>query len=357
MPVFGDDATVTFAPRRSTCDKNGDPTEYILSALNFGQPVSDFGMLCLEIYKYRNDIKGVVSVGNLKESALSYLNSLPPDPGFDADLTSSEAIGNPELGSLIDRLVDFEALRKLSEEGFVVIDNVMSTSQSSHNKIDEWMSLKKRSNQVHCRTDTVSFINKQDAMECGVGPQYDLLLALASHLNDKLDLYESPYKPIFPGTVDRPLTNPSKSNVQMAEYGCKDFYLPHSDNSIDVKADNYEEDHTCIPKRRSSYRYVTAILYTNEGWEVADGGQLRMYLDSQYVEGHKGADYAKENHSYVDINPSNGKLLLFDSRLVHSVEEVMHQSKIRRALTLWINRPEESGVTTGTAEYYELDDE
>lgn len=201
----------------------------------------------------------------------------------------------------------------------------------------------------------MSFLNKRDAKRCGVADQYDLLLALASHLNDKLDFYDSPYEPVFPGTVDRPLTNPINSKVQMAEYGCKDFYLPHSDNSIDSDSINGNG----YPKRRSNYRYLTAILYTNEGWEVADGGQLRMYLDTQLTENHEIHDSQfVENHDYVDINPSNGKLLLFDSRLVHSVEEVMHQSKIRRALTLWINRPEESGVTCSSAkaEYY-LDEE
>lgn len=144
LPENFDISHFSCPPIQSTCDENGDPTEYILSALNFGEPVSDFGNLCLEIYKYRDDIKGVVSIGNLKESVLTHLNSLPPEPGFDADLTSSEAIGNPELGSLIDRVVDLEALRKLFEEGFVVIDNVMKTSQSSHDKLDEWMACKVR---------------------------------------------------------------------------------------------------------------------------------------------------------------------------------------------------------------------
>lgn len=339
MPVFGDSAVVTFAPRRSTLDGNGNPTEYVLSARNFEQPDGDFANLCMEIYKYRDDMKGVVSMEDLRHNVVEYLNSLPPDPGFDADLTSSEAIGDPQLGRLINRLVDAEALRNLSRDGFVVIDNVMTTSQSSHDKLNKW-SRKRRPDQAHCRTDVVSFLNKEDATECGVEDQYDLLLALASHLNDKLDLYDSPYEPVFPGTEDRPLTNPTLSTVQMAEYGCGDFYLSHSDNSFDAK--HRDKTNLLLPKRRSNYRCVTAILYTNEGWEVSDGGQLRMYPDSQFVE---HIDSAKETHQYVDINPSNGKLLLFDSRIVHSVEEVTHQSKIRRALTLWITRPEESGVT------------
>ena len=43
---------------------------------------------------------------------------------------------------------------------------------------------------------------------------------------------------------------------------------------------------------------------------------------------------------YTDINPDNGKLLIFDSRLVHSVEKVHTPDKSRLALTLWTLRPE-----------------
>ena len=77
-----------------------------------------------------------------------------------------------------------------------------------------------------------------------------------------------------------------------------------------------------------------------------------MYLDSAHCE---IPNTAKATHNYVDINPSNGKLLLFDSRMIHSVEKVLHHSKIRRALTLWITRPEESGVTGES--YFLFDDD
>eukprot|EP00563_Minutocellus_polymorphus_P018905 CAMPEP_0197726020 /NCGR_PEP_ID=MMETSP1434-20131217/12696_1 /TAXON_ID=265543 /ORGANISM="Minutocellus polymorphus, Strain CCMP3303" /LENGTH=478 /DNA_ID=CAMNT_0043311811 /DNA_START=91 /DNA_END=1527 /DNA_ORIENTATION=+ len=369
MPAFGHTATVTFAPLRSSCDDNGDPTEYILSALNFDHPINDFGYLCLEVYKHRDEIRGVVSMEHLRYNVLDYLNSQPPDPGKDAELTSSQAIGNDQLGALLDKVVDSECLSKLERDGYVVIDDIMKTSQSSNDKLSQW-SKKSQTGQEECRTDTVSFIDRDDALECRVESQYDLLLALASHLNNKLDLYESPFAPIFPGTRENPLTNPSGCNVQMAEYGSQDFYDPHSDNSINMvcqseyfgSAEEYIDDmygndvyddttpwRATMQKnmfsdveRRSNYRCITAILYLTEGWSVQDGGQLRMYLDSAHCE---IPNTAKDTHNYIDVNPSNGKLLLFDSRMIHSVEKVLHQSKIRRALTLWMTRPEESGAT------------
>ena len=138
MPGFGPAATVTFAPLRSSCDDNGDPTEYILSALNFEHPIDDFGNLCLEIYKYRDNIRGVISMDHLRENVLDYLNSQPPDPGTDAEITSSEAIGNDGIGAILDDVVDRSKLEKLEDDGFVVIDDVMQPSQASNDKFSRW---------------------------------------------------------------------------------------------------------------------------------------------------------------------------------------------------------------------------
>ena len=48
--------------------------------------------------------------------------------------------------------------------------------------------------------------------------------------------------------------------------------------------------------------------------------------------------------SHYDIIPENGRLVIFDSKLVHSVERV-NRDKRRRPLTLWILRLEESGAS------------
>lgn len=210
---------------------------------------------------------------------LDYMNSQPPDPGMDAELSSSKTIGNKNMDSLLNRLIDSSSLTELQQDGFVVIDNVMKTSQSSSNKLGEWAD-KGKTGQGESRTDTVAFLNRNNALECGLEDQYDFLLTLASHLNDNLDLYASPYTPVFPGTEDRPLSNPSGSNVQMAEYGADDYYNPHGDNSIDMKlrGNGVFQDYgtttinghgstssSSLPKRRSNWRCITAILYLNEG--------------------------------------------------------------------------------------------
>jgi Rps23 Pro-64 3,4-dihydroxylase Tpa1-like proline 4-hydroxylase len=79
-------------------------------------------------------------------------------------------------------------------------------------------------------------------------------------------------------------------------------------------------------------------------WDMErDGGALRLYPGSQHFRSLEDAVAAGQDN-YVDISPVNGRLLLFDSCLVHSVQKVTSPNKRRRALTLWINRPNNSGV-------------
>jgi Rps23 Pro-64 3,4-dihydroxylase Tpa1-like proline 4-hydroxylase len=91
------------------------------------------------------------------------------------------------------------------------------------------------------------------------------------------------------------------------------------------------------------YHSYTCILYMNDnGWDMErDGGALRLYPGSQHVRTPAEATTGE----YIDIPPINGRLLIFDSCLVHSVQTVTsRENKRRRALTLWINRPNSSGV-------------
>ena len=91
----------------------------------------------------------------------------------------------------------------------------------------------------------------------------------------------------------------------------------------------------------------TCILYMNDNdWDLSvDGGALRLYFNSQNI--YNPLDVltnASKPYDFVDISPTNGRLLIFDSCLVHSVQPVLSPYKRRRALTLWINRLNTNGV-------------
>jgi Rps23 Pro-64 3,4-dihydroxylase Tpa1-like proline 4-hydroxylase len=154
-------------------------------------------------------------------------------------------------------------------------------------------------------------------------------MGIASYLNANYDFEPSTYAPVLPGTSSNPLTNPK--SIQAAEYGKGNFYVAHSDNSW------AEGKHLSM---RRNFRSFTCILYCNDDWQEQDGGALRIYRDSTHLASAKEAHKSCE---YSDIVPKNGRLVIFDSKLVHSVEKVL-VDKCRRALTIWIARPSDGGI-------------
>ena len=73
--------------------------------------------------------------------------------------------------------------------------------------------------------------------------------------------------------------------------------------------------------RDDDARMISAVLYLNEGWSPADGGQLRLYPD--------GIDA-------IDVNPEAGTLVLFRSAdLPH---EVLPARRERWSVAGWFRR-------------------
>jgi SM-20-related protein len=73
--------------------------------------------------------------------------------------------------------------------------------------------------------------------------------------------------------------------------------------------------------RDQDTRVVTIVLYLNQDWTDADGGQLRIYLDD-------------ENH--IDVTPHGGTLVVFlSNRFEH---EVLPAQRERLSLTGWYRR-------------------
>jgi len=68
-------------------------------------------------------------------------------------------------------------------------------------------------------------------------------------------------------------------------------------------------------------RCVSCILYLNEDWQAADGGQLRLYTD------------ARDERHYEEILPLGGQLVTFlSARYLH---EVLPSTRHRMSITGW----------------------
>lgn len=104
----------------------------------------------------------------------------------------------------------------------------------------------------------------------------------------------------------------------------------------------YSDNSLVGDSERSNHRCYTCILYCNDDWDCKrDGGALRLYRDSVNV---ATPSDAIDTCIHVDINPSNGQLLIFDSRKIHSVRKVTSKTKKRLAFTLWTLRPEDNNA-------------
>ncbi|WP_449427022.1 2OG-Fe(II) oxygenase [Rhodanobacter umsongensis] len=73
--------------------------------------------------------------------------------------------------------------------------------------------------------------------------------------------------------------------------------------------------------RDNDARVVSAVFYLNEGWQHADGGALRLYLDGG---------------SHRDIYPHAGKLLLFLSAQFE--HEVLPATRDRMSVACWMRQ-------------------
>lgn len=252
-----------------------------------------------------------------------------PDPGKDAESALLAQTGTVErILNSVPGITAQDHLQELEMNGFVVVDDTIKTSAENNEMLEQYL-WQKIGQGDNIRTDTVSFLDRRDAVSCGLGMHFDVLMAMASYLNKNLKIPQTGDAPISPATYERPLSIPE--DIQVAEYGKGGFYVAHSDNSW---ADGQHL------QTRNSFRSYTAILYCNDDWVSSDGGALRIYKDSSLLENVQDACNLCD---YADVFPRNGRLVIFDSTLVHAVREVK-TDKIRRALTLWLLQPTAANV-------------
>jgi len=195
--------------------KNEAPSgvlEYILSVGADNE--KDLGFLCNKLSPLLD--RENLSIHPLREKVAEYFNSLPPDPGCLARSSEYEKVLNEIIGEV--------NLKELEANGFVVLDSKMMTTPLVARNLSELL-VEKTGQSKSTRSDTVTFLTEQNAIDCGLVDQFRILMSIASYLNENLDFEESEFEPLSPGTVSRPLTNPLE--IQAAEYEEGEYYTEH----------------------------------------------------------------------------------------------------------------------------------
>lgn len=94
-----------------------------------------------------------------------------------------------------------------------------------------------------------------------------------------------------------------RTETQMALYQEGSFYTRHQDRH-----------------KNTDYRWITLVLYLNEGWMPNDGGQLSIYFNESKKE------------KVMTIEPLMNRIVIFKSELEH---EVHLSFKDRMSYTTW----------------------
>lgn len=117
---------------------------------------------------------------------------------------------------------------------------------------------------------------------------------------------------------------PDPAGAQLACYQRGDRYARHRDRT----------------DRAATQRHVTALVYLREAaateWTSAEGGELRVWPDE--ADEARATGVIAPTGRPLDIEPRPGRLVLFDSRLVHEVRPwAATDGGSRCALTLWLH--------------------
>ena len=220
VPAFGEDASVslTLAPEENKNDS------FVLSV--DGSSVSDeeFGWICAKFYECRDSFGEALDLSPLRTVVAEHFTAIPPHPGY-----NPTRFGGTHS---LERQLSPPVLNTLSEQGYVVLDDIFPKTHShQHAQLSEF--LQEKTNQAKdIRRDTVHFVHQDEAVVCGMQEHFTQLMSIANHLNHNLDIPESPHSAMSPATEEHPLTVPRA--IQLAEYGENDFYVAHSDNSLSM---------------------------------------------------------------------------------------------------------------------------
>lgn len=135
-------------------------TEFVLN-VNANEN-SDFGWICVKFFEQKELFEDYVDTSSLYEAVVNHYNSAPPHPGFPAG--SAELSNSPQMDQLFGQQ-EFP-MDELQDNGFLVLDNGPQSTAAGHVLLDQFLNFK-TDQSSNVRTDSVHFLNRNEAMSCG----------------------------------------------------------------------------------------------------------------------------------------------------------------------------------------------
>jgi hypothetical protein len=220
-------------------------------------------------------------------------------------------------------------IRELEKNNVVVINNVLSPSTLHYARARAEMLgsiMEPSPNDVDVRQDVIISIKEDDEYDHGDAMVHCMrLLRGLPHLLDRFD-YATSVRHVVPRQCQLALYRPDGTSAYVRHLDRCNMPLVEMGLLGWLRASDYR------------HRVVTAILYLNSP-DWTGGGELRLFdgsVDDDDDDGENDEKDGGDDGKYLDIVPSGGKLILFDSsRVEHQV--LASHGEDRYALTCWFN--------------------
>ena len=165
VPVLGDNVVVQLRSNDddgNNHDKvhhNQEPhlSEFVLTV---DSGIEEFGLICLKFYENREMFQDIVDISDLHEAVIDHMERQPPHPGYEAN--TAHLAGSDEIKDLFQD-TDILELRK---KGFLILNNGPKSCTQGHDKLTKYL-VEKTNQGDNVRTDTVHFLNRNQAKDCG----------------------------------------------------------------------------------------------------------------------------------------------------------------------------------------------
>ena len=141
--------------------------------------IEEFGLICLKFYENKELFQDIVDITDLHDKVIDHFERKPPHAGYPAN--SAYLAGSREIEDLF---YDGEnTMLELKEKGFLILNNGPKSSTLGHEKLTKYL-VDKTDQSNYIRTDTVHFLDRNEAKDCG----FEQVRTCAANTQSTIDL-------------------------------------------------------------------------------------------------------------------------------------------------------------------------